>query len=530
MAYAEDGSRTNLSALAAVSRAPGVTGRGGPYPLVYTTVKADGRTVNAVAEGRGPVPAPVDRPLVTSGRWVRAGGVVVERGFARALGIRVGDRIAVSGRIFPVVGIAVTAATAVYPWSEPWGPGGGPSDYAGLVWLTETDARALPSPFPPAYILDLKLADPAAAAAFADSYDMTVGSPVQFHTWPGIASQAAVALRSTEPVLDVGAWLLGLLAIAGVAGLAAGRAVQQTRRAGLLKAVGATPGLITCVLLAEYLVLALLAAAIGLLAGSLSVPGLSDPGGSLIGTLSPPASGTVIAVAFLAVLAAVLTTLAPTLRAIRTSTVRALADSPRPPRRTALTALSLRLPVPVLLGMRLTARRPVRTLLHAAGITVTTSAAVALLTFDARRAPGLNLGSATLPDPDDGQGLHLLMAVTAALMLLAAVNVIVIAWTTALETRRAQAIARTLGATPGQVTFGLALGQVLPALPATLAGIPLGLGMYAINAVGPVTLPPAWVILTAAAGIVLAVAALTAIPAQIAARRPVATVLSSEIA
>jgi putative ABC transport system permease protein len=40
--------------------------------------------------------------------------------------------------------------------------------------------------------------------------------------------------------------------------------------------------------------------------------------------------------------------------------------------------------------------------------------------------------------------------------------------------------------------------------------------------------PPAWRLVTAAAGIVLAIAAITAIPARIAARPPVAEVLSSE--
>lgn len=464
---------------------------------------------------------------MTSGTWVRAGGVVVERGFARALGVRAGDRVTVAGRVFPVVGIAVTAATAVYPWAEPAGPGGGPTDDSGLLWMTDTDIRALPSPYQPTYVLDLKLADPAAAYAFVNSY-ITTTIPVEFATWQSIAVQDAVALRSTEPVLDIGAWLLGFLAIAGVAGLAAGRAVQQTRRAGLLKAVGAAPGLIAAMLLAEYLVLAVLAAALGPLAGWLAAPGLSDPAGGLTGTLPPPGAGTIIAVAFLALAAAILTTLAPTLRAIRTSTLRALAGSPRPPRRTALTTLSLRLPAPVLLGMRLTARRPVRTLLHAAGIAATATAAMALLAFDAQPTQADNLGPSALPDPANGQAGHLLLAVTAALILLAAVNVTVIAWTTALETRHTQAIARTLGATPGQVTAGLSLGQVLPALPATLAGIPAGLGLYDINSAGPMTTPPAWLILTTAAAIVLAVAALTAFPSRIAARRPPAQVLSSE--
>ncbi|MGD0554308.1 MAG: FtsX-like permease family protein [Streptosporangiaceae bacterium] len=528
VAFSPGGSAADLSALAAVGRARGVVRHSGPYPLLYTTVKTNGLTVNTLAEGRSMAPAAVDRPLVTSGSWLRPGGVVVERGFARALGVRVGDRITVAGRVFPVVGIAVTAATGVFPWAEPAGPDGGPTDNAGLLWMTETDIRALRSPYPSGYVFDLKLVDPAASYAFEDSYNMTAATPVQLSTWQSIAGQDSTALRGAEPVLDIGAWLLGFLAIAGVAGLAAGRAVQQTRRVGLLKAVGAAPGLIAAVLLAEYLFLGLLAATLGLLAGWLAAPALSDPTGGLIGTVSLPAGGTIIAVAFLALSAAILTTLAPTLRAIRTSTVRALADSSRLPRRAALTVVSRWLPAPILLGARLTARRPVRTLLHAAGITATVIAAMALLAFDAQPGQGDNLGFSYVPDPDNAEASRLLLAVTVALVLLATVNVIVIGWTTALETRRTQAIARTLGATPGQVTAGLALGQVLPALPATLVGIPMGLGLYSINAVGPMALPSGWLILTVAAGIVLAIGAFTAFPAQIAARKPAAQALSSE--
>ncbi|HEY3954656.1 MAG TPA: FtsX-like permease family protein [Streptosporangiaceae bacterium] len=286
VAVPADPGQAGLPTLAAVPRVPGVTRHSGPYPLLYTTVRANGLTVNALAEGRGQAPAAVDRPLVTSGSWVRAGGVVLERGFARALGVRVGDHITVAGRVFPVAGIAVTA-TGEYPDAELTGPDGGPTDNSGLLWLTEKDIRALPSRYPRSYVLYLKLADPAASYAFEDSYTLSHALPVHFATWQSMESGDAGPLQASEPVLDIGGWLLGFLAIVGVAGLAAGRAVQQARRVGLLKAVGATPGLIAAVLLAEYLILALLAASFGLLAGWLAAPGLSDPAGGLIGTVAP---------------------------------------------------------------------------------------------------------------------------------------------------------------------------------------------------------------------------------------------------
>jgi ABC-type antimicrobial peptide transport system permease subunit len=85
-------------------------------------------------------------------------------------------------------------------------------------------------------------------------------------------------------VLSPGAWLATLLAIASVAVLAGGRMTERTRRVGLLKAVGGSPGLVTATLMAENLVLALAAAAVGLVAGWLAAPLLTNPGAALIGT------------------------------------------------------------------------------------------------------------------------------------------------------------------------------------------------------------------------------------------------------
>jgi hypothetical protein len=109
----EFGSRpANLTGLRALARASGVTRRSGPFPVAWTTLKADAETVNVRAEGRDTAPAPVDQPKPTQGSWVRDGGVVVEAAFAEALGIEAGDSITLNGRTFRVVGVAITAAAA----------------------------------------------------------------------------------------------------------------------------------------------------------------------------------------------------------------------------------------------------------------------------------------------------------------------------------------------------------------------------------------------------------------------------------
>jgi putative ABC transport system permease protein len=79
---------------------------------------------------------------------------------------------------------------------------------------------------------------------------------------------------------------------------------------------------------------------------------------------------------------------------------RALADAARPPRRRALLIrASRRLPVPLLLGLRLVARRPRRALLTAASIAVTVSGIVAVLAFHATASERKFGGSSGLANP-----------------------------------------------------------------------------------------------------------------------------------
>ena len=77
----------------------------------------------------------------------------------------------------------------------------------------------------------------------------------------------------------------------------------------------------------------------------------------------------------------------PAIRAARQSTVTALNDAARTPRRRAsVIRFSARLPAPLLLGTRLAARRPRRLLLSVFSIAVTTSALVAVLSLRAASA------------------------------------------------------------------------------------------------------------------------------------------------
>jgi putative ABC transport system permease protein len=220
-------------------------------------------------------------------------------------------------------------------------------------------------------------------------------------------------------------------------------------------------------------------------------------------------------------------TFVPAVRAARTSTVLALADSARPPRRTGwLVRPSTRLPVPLLLGLRLAARRPRRAVLAMVSIAITVSGIVAALAAHADLAES----AASSADPARTERLNqVLLIITITLAALAAVNAIVVTWATALDARHASAVARALGATPHQVSAGLSSAQLLPALVGALLGIPGGIALIA--AVGDsVTLPPVWQLVAVVPAALLAVAALAAVPAHVGSRRSVTGTLQSEVA
>ena len=543
-----------LSGLEELASAPGVTGHSGPYPVTPAELQASGRTSDVQAVGRDAAPASVDQPELIQGSWVSDGGVVVEAAFANALDARVGDPVTLDGRSFEVVGVAVTAAMPPYPGASCIVPpgcvsGATPEELSelppgllqnpGLVWLTQADVRSLtPDPDSLSYVMNLKLADPDEAQAFVDANLPESLDAPRLASWENILEEATELARDAQILLLIGAWLLGLLAVASVSVLVGGRMADQTRRVGLLKAVGGTPSLVAAVLLAEYVLVAIVAAAAGLAVGSLTAPLLTESGAGLIGSAGTPSMtmstvGLVTAAAFGV---AVVATVVPAVRAARSSTVNALADSARPPRRTGwLIAISARLPVPLLLALRVAARRPRRVVLAVVSIAVTVSGIYVALVLNAF------LTTQPLASGYDDAQVELLRQVLLVVMVilvsLAAVNAIFITWATVLDNRHSSALARALGATPREVSAALAAAQVLPALVgAVLGAFPGGFALFAaINAItggdsDRATLPSLWQLLAVVLATVLVVAALTAVPARLGGRRPVTETLQAELA
>ena len=546
-------SGSDPSGLEDLISAPGVIDHSGPHPVTAAKLQASGRTSDVQAIGRDAGQASVEAPELVQGGWVSDGGVVVEAAFAAALDVRVGDPVTVDGRPFDVVGIAVTAAMPPYPGTSCLVAvgcvnGAVPADAdvpagllrnPGLIWLTGQDLRGLhPDPDTLSYVMNLKLADPDEAQVFVDAYTPDGQAAARLQSWEEIRAEATELARDSQILLLIGAWLLGLLAVAGISVLVGGRMADQTRRVGLLKAIGGTPGLVAAVLLAEYVLVALVGAAAGLAVGSLTAPWLSGSSAGLLGSAGTPPM-TLSRLGFVTAVAlgiAVLATAVPAVRAARSSTVNALADSPRPPRRIGwLIAIPVRLPVPLLLALRVAARRPRRVVLGVVSVAVTVSGIFVVLILNAFLTAQPRAGGYSAAQVE---ALRQVLVVWMVILLgLAAVNAIVLTWTTVLDNRHSSALARALGATPRDVSVAMAAAQVLPALVGAVLGVfPGGFALFAaINAItggdgDRATLPSLWQLVAVVLATVLVVAALTVVPARVGSRRPVTETLRSGLA
>jgi putative ABC transport system permease protein len=482
--------------------------------------------VHGVAEvqGRDRSASSVDRPEVVSGHWIGRDGLVVERAFAQALGLSVGQRVVRGSRPQRVVGIAVSAALPPYPqlctvgcilerpaWfsAEP-----------GLVWTSRATAESLASAREPIVLFQyLRLRDPASAPHFVRRHGGD--------SWQSIAARQAEQVRNERAVVVFGSTMLVILALATLGVLVGARMSDEVRRVGMLKAAGAGPGFVTGVLLVSYVGIALVSSIVGLLVGKLLAPRLIGLSAGLLGqvgaTVLTPADALVVVGTLVAMV--LLASVLPAWRASRTSTVGALAASGRAPRRRGhLVAASSRLPAAGLLGIRLAARRPRRTVLTAVSIAVVACAGVVVLLAQS----GLHAERGNAGGPADPQvaQLHTVMtAMTLLLATLAAVNLLFVTRASAADARRPLAVVRALGVTPAEAVVALGLGQLIPATVGLVVGGAAGDLVYrALSPSHSPTLPLADLLGLALLTLVLT-SGLAAVPARLEIRRPLVETL-----
>jgi putative ABC transport system permease protein len=520
--------------------APEVTAVGGPWTHLYGSIQIMGGREDLTAEVRDPGTSQVDQPLLVAGRWLGGGdGVVLESGLAATLEAGPGDTVTIQGRPFPVGGVAMTVSRGRFPLSRP-----------AQVWVTPATAQRLRGlgMTEEGFELQLRLADPDAAEAFATAHDSFQATDpdssvvAYLETWRQRRADSHADLDILAGTLLAAGTLIAILTVATAAVLVAGRMAAQVRQVGTLKAVGVTPRQVVLVLLVEHLAVAAVATALGLAAGRLLAPRIAATSVTVLGTPEPPPLdwARVAAVAAVAVAVVALGTVRPALRGIRHSTLRSLVAGPRPPRRPgrlARATANLGVPLPGVLGMRSAWRRPGRLLTNAAGLLL----GVAMVVVALALRDSLELLAVAPPEPghaasDAAVGVlydqvrAVILGTAGLLLVLGAVNAFIVATFAARDAARNHAVLRAVGATPRQTVTALIVSQLGACALAVAAGIPLGLGLWSLMDGGdlpPVTVPATSLLLLAAA-VPAAFAAIVGVPALLLAHRPVAPTLAYE--
>lgn len=524
---------------AEIADAPGVVAVGGPWTHLYGSIGVAGGREDLTAEIRDPGRYPVDQPLVTNGRWLGSGdGVVLEGGLAASLGAQAGDAVTIQGQPFPVLGVATTVSRGRFPLARP-----------AQVWVTPQTADRMRDlgMTVEGFELQVRLRDPADAPAFVASHrpafraDPNSSAIAFLETWEERRADSHSDIDIVAGTLLAAGILIAILTIATATVLVAGRMSARIRQVGTLKAVGVTPRQIVLALLFEYGAVAMVATAIGIGIGPLLAPAIANTSVTILGTPQPSITWTQVAiVGGVALLVVLIGTVRPAFRGVRRSTVSSLASGARPPRRPGRLsrwASDAGLPVPAVLGLRSSWRRPGRLITNAAGLTF----GVAMIVVALALRDSLDVLNTQVAEPghtasDAAVGVlyeqirAIVLGTAFLLVTLGSINAFIVASFAARDGARSHAAIRTVGGTPRQTVISLIVSQLGACALAVVVGIPLGLGLWSLMEGGD--LPETGVSLPALLVVAVLVpsvfAAVVSVPGRRLANRPIAPLLAYE--
>lgn len=509
---------------AAIARLPGVTEHGLPVPLLSATFRSGDRSdrVQLADLGRD---ASVNVPLLTAGSQLQEGdGVVLERSLAGALGIEIGSTLRLSGRQaaidVPVLGTAIVPSQARYPRSKP-----------GLAWVSRrTLERLEPDRTRWRWSEAIRLADPAAADAFAADAATRLPTSVSrfggvsFETWHQQRDGALGDAQGTQVIVTMFTIMLLIVAFVVVGILAGARAGEQHRQIGLLKAVGFTPRQVGVVFALESAALGGVAAVLGFALGVVLAPRLAEPSAeTLLGSPTIAANPWHILVAGCVVLPILFAgALTATRRSTRFTVVEAIGAGSSTPSDSHLAhaVTRSRLPLTIRLGLKDTLARGRRALLLAAAVAVTGAVVVAALSLDAT----LDARPSSMPSDFPHELLVLVYTLVGVLLLITATTLAAVALLSVRERVRDYGILKAIGVTPGPIVSTVVGANLAVAVLASLAALPLGiglyLGLYAMSGDGTdgAVIAPWWALALIPVGAVAFVLAATSLPAWLATR------------
>lgn len=523
----------------ALAGASGVVAVGGPWTHLYGSIDVAGGREDLTAEIRPPGRYPVDRPLVTSGRWLGSrDGVVLEGGLAATIGAGAGDTVTIQGEPFAVLGVATTVSRGRFPLSRP-----------AQVWATPRTADRMRDlgMTVEGFELQLRLRDPADAPAFVEDHrpafrsDPNSSAIAFLETWQERRADSHSDIDIVAGTLLAAGILLAILTIATAAVLVAGRMSERIRQVGALKAVGVTPRQIVLALLLEYGTVAVVATAVGIGIGLVLAPEIANTSITILGTPQPRLTWTQVAlVGGVALLVVLIGTVRPAFRGVRRSTLSSLASGARPPRRPgrlSRLASGARLPIPAVLGLRSSWRRPGRLLTNAAGLTFGVAMVVVALTLrnsldllNTQTAEAGHAASDAAVGALYDQIRAIVLGTALLLVMLGSINAFIVASFAARDGARSHAAIRAVGGTPRQTVISLIVSQLGACALAVVLGIPLGLGLWRLMEGGdlPETGVSAVALLLVAVLVPVVFAAVVSVPARRLANRPVAPLLTYE--
>lgn len=318
--------------------------------------------------------------------------------------------------------------------------------------------------------------------------------------------------------------MLLIVAFVVVGILAGARAGEQHRQIGLLKAVGFTPRQVGVVFALESAALGGVAAVLGFALGVVLAPRLAEPSAeTLLGSPTIAANPWHILVAGCVVLPILFAgALTATRRSTRFTVVEAIGAGSSTPSDSHLAhaVTRSRLPLTIRLGLKDTLARGRRALLLAAAVAVTGAVVVAALSLDAT----LDARPSSMPSDFPHELLVLVYTLVGVLLLITATTLAAVALLSVRERVRDYGILKAIGVTPGQIVSTVVGANLAVAVLASLAALPLGiglyLGLYAMSGDGTdgAVIAPWWALALIPVGAVAFVLAATSLPAWLATR------------
>lgn len=512
-----------------IATLPGVAERDDPIPIANTSIAMPGTTDRIQLAGLSSPPR-VNTPVRTDGSRFPADGIVLERSFAAALGLRVGTTLrltAAGGPIeLPIVGTAISPSQPRYPRRNP-----------GLAWVTRaTLERVQPDGTRWRWTQAIRLTDPTATPAFAERAAASLPpGTASIDTWE---SQREDALRDTDPTrLILTTYTIVLLAVvfAVVAILVTARASAQHREIGLLKAVGVTPRQVTAVFALESATLGLVSVVLGFALGVVLAPRLASTSvTTMLGSPTTAANPWHLLVASVPVLMVLVGgASSSTRRGTRFSVLQAIqsgASTPAARSRLARVISRVTLPVALSLGLKDLLTRHHRAARLVGAIVVTGAAIVFALSMqaslDARPTGEVSDVPSELP--------VLVYTLDAVLLLITATTLVAVALLSVRERTRDYGVLKTIGLTPRQIASSLVSAHTALAMFAAILSIPVGIGLYvAVYGIAGGSsedrvIAPWWWLALVPVGTVLLVILATSLPARLATRIPIADALRYE--